>query len=154
MKKEENYQAELDISREMIRDYSATLAEHGFEYKETHISHSDLTGDSIQFTFVTKKTGISMKINYNPSLNNMRRLFAAIIEKNGEKQRLYLDQYLKIHKRNDLLAFFMDRGRVLEMRAFWNGFFGVLESLFSNELKEVIEGRRWEGTPFDWDGYK
>jgi len=154
MKNDENYQAELDVSKEMVRDYIGALAKHGFEYKEASFSHSDLTGNSVQFLFLAKKTSTSLKINYNPSLNNMRRLFVVTLERSGEKERLYLDQYLKLHNRDDILLFLIDSGRVLEMRTFWDRFFGALESLFSNELKPVIDGTRWVGTPFDWAGYK
>jgi hypothetical protein len=154
MQKEENYQTELDASKEMIRDYMGMLAKYGFELDETKLSHSDLTGDSIIFGFVIIKIGIKMTISYNPTLNNVRRHFVVSLEKKGEKERLYLDQYLENKKRHDLLASFLDRGRVLEMRVFWNVFFEVLDALFSSDLKGVIEGKKWIGTPFDWQGYK
>jgi len=149
-----SYQAELDHSKVLIRDYVPMLGKHGFEYEKTEVVQSALTGDSIQFTFFNKKTATSMRISYSPSLNNMRRLFVVTLKRSGEREQLFLDQYLESHKRSDLLPYFMDGGRVLEMRVFWNGLFGDLDSLFSNELKEVIVGTKWEGTPFDWDGYK
>lgn len=147
-------QSELALSEEIMRDYVGMLVKYGFAYKEAKASHDDLTGDDIRFIFENKKTCVILDISYNPTLNNNRRYLAVTLEKKGEKERLYLDQYLKSQSRNDLLDAFMDRGRVLSLRAFWGRFIGILDSLLANELKGTVEGTRWDGMPYDWDWYR
>jgi hypothetical protein len=41
-----------------------------------------------------------------------------------------------------------------ELRAFTETAVRTLLTLFDNELKPVVEGKTFETTPVDWDGYK
>jgi hypothetical protein len=40
------------------------------------------------------------------------------------------------------------------MEAYWADSLDALREVLETPLGEIVDGRRWEDIPFDWQGYK
>jgi len=72
----------------------------------------------------------------------------------AQGRNLNVREYLRVHGRQDVLEQFVDQGKNTSLQAFVFSFLTILDRLFLTELKEILEGSKWEVIPFNWRGYK
>jgi hypothetical protein len=82
-----------------------------------------------------------------------RRGFIALMC-NSENRKLNVSDYLARHGRGEIAASFTCDDPTTDLRSFTESTILALLELFDNELKPIVEGKTFEETPIDWQGYK
>lgn len=123
------------------------------------------TGES---SFTTKLTGTSYNFTYNSSSIDRRIDFdftakdvlpsdglGVFIASQIKKDRFSLDDYFTAHKQKDK-AYHVGapRRETEEFSAWLDEKLKLIDSIFANELRDILTGKRWERVPMDWHGYK
>ncbi len=70
-----------------------------------------------------------------------------------DNRKLNVHDYLVLHGRSDMARLLTDDAPT-DVRAFSESSVRMLIGLLDNELKPIVEGKTFEETPIDWDGYK
>ena len=144
---------ELELAEQLIHDYLPVFVTRGFSYRQMHVETSKVVADSAVFHFENQSTGMKIRLAYFPPYHDIQRSFVlTITNRRGEK--LYVNEYLRVHKRFDHLEKFTDKGNSTDFKAFWEKFFKSLEDLFSTDLKDILEAKEWENVPFNWGDYR
>ena len=71
-----------------------------------------------------------------------------------DNRKLNVRDYLDRHGRSETSASFTSDDPTRGLREFAESTVRTLLGLFDNELKPIVEGKRFEETPIDWQGYK
>lgn len=153
MQDKDSNQLELVLSEQLIREYLSLFTRYGFNYRTAKTIQDELAGNDITFEFINDILNLTIGVTYSPAIGRKPRMFIVMIT-DRQGQRLRLADYLAHHKRSELIPFLTDRGRDIDMRTFWSDFFKVLDVLFTNDLRGVIRGEKWEDIPFDWQENK
>jgi hypothetical protein len=146
-------EAGLELARELIKDYESVLSRRGYQYEKSEVRTSRITADSVDFFFRNDVTGGRIDISYTPASGNYPQFLNALIT-NSRGQHFTLGSWLQAHKRQDTIKRLIDVARTGDVRGYWDHFFALLDHLFDTDLKDIIEGRRWEEVPIDWQGLK
>jgi hypothetical protein len=129
------------------------FSELGLSYVGAKVVHSKVAGDSETFTFRNPGNGIGVEINIFPGLNERNRGFVAIITRR-DGSALNLNEYLRVHGREDISKRFTNDAPVADIAPFVEANLETLLKLLSTDLRDIIDGVRWESVPIDWKGYR
>jgi hypothetical protein len=153
MSNSRDVQGEFKLVEAIMLDNLNFFAMHGLSYVGLNIEHSELTEDTAVFGFRNSSNGIGVEVGFFPGLRDLKRSFSVYIT-NACGQNLNVREYLRIHNRQDLLDQFIDQGTDTTIRTFCANFLEALASLFSTQLKKIVDGTDWEIVPFNWKGYR
>jgi hypothetical protein len=92
-------------------------------------------------------------ITYHPPFGNRSRMLNATI-KNPAGRYINFIAYLQAHKRRDLIDTLFAMAETATPDEYWDQFFAVLDQLFDTDMRDIVEGKRWEEVPIDWQGLK
>ena len=115
----------------------------------------EFNGDKfLKFDFKSRESEREISISYFSDAENSSFLFiTTFFEKNGHC--FSLKTWLKENDRKQLINISSKHFKdTISEEDFINQFAVSFEKLCRNELKEVIDGTRWDEVPFDWMGYK
>jgi len=138
---------------EVLHGYSAQFSAQGFEYRATEWEGSPKLGRYPVFKFWNERRSMEFAILFSPALEGRNGGFVAALAK-PSNHLLNVEDYLKLHGREELTHFFTYREPSTDIRAFAQAFFQMLVGVMRSELASILDGRVWEDTPIDWQGYK
>jgi hypothetical protein len=136
-----------------VHQHLDEFARHGFKLSSVVWRGSDKLGRYPIFKFLNQRTGMAMRISFFPAQNGLNGGFVTMILK-PVNHRLDVEDYLKMHAKSELTRFFTYRDPNADLRVFAHAFLQMLDGLMAKELMPVLEGKVWEDTPVDWQGYK
>jgi hypothetical protein len=150
---EVDLQGEYAIVNQVMRLYSDKFAAQGFEHDRVKLEASRVLPMVLSFRFWNKRTLMNMDISFFPAREGLNGAFSIHFEKHVNRM-LNVADYLKLHGREDLTKFFRYRDPKTDVRHFADSLLQILIGLFGTDLKPIIEGKTFEETPIDWQGYK
>ena len=141
------------IVNEVMHQYSPAFAAHGFDLKEVTLEGSQELGRFPVFHFLNDRTAMQIDISFCAAVAGLNGGFTVLIIK-PVNQKLDVEDYLKLHKREMLTQYFTYRDPSTDVRVFADTFLRMLSGLLDRDLRPIINGRTFEETPIDWMGYK
>lgn len=129
------------------------LVDAGFIRNSIRTEYSKLLGESLVIDYKNIVTGVGISLFFKEKLKNYPDHFSVFVE-NKAGNNFILTSYLKKHKLEHYNYIFSLENESITFEVFIENFFEKLNHLLKTELKQVIEGERWEEVPFDWYGYK
>lgn len=140
--------AEVD---NVVRAHVPEFAARGFRLMNVSVNPSKLIR-SIVFHFFNDRVRLLLDISSFLGTDGRKRGFTAIIS-TPDNHKLNVEDYLELHGRSDMARSLTEEAPH-DVRAFSESSVRMLIDLLDNELKPVVEGKTFEETPFNWDGYK
>lgn len=141
------------VVNEVVHQYSAAFAAHGFDFKEVTLEGSQKLGRFPVFHFLSDRTAMRIDISFCAAVKGLNGGFTVLIIK-PVNQKLDVEDYLKAHNREMLTPYFTYRDPSTNVRNFADTFLRMFTGLLDRNLKPVLDGRAFEETPIDWMGYK
>jgi hypothetical protein len=138
---------------EVVRRYVPRFAAHGFEFTGVTIEGSPKLPRFPIFHFLNKRTGMRIGVSFSAAVEGRNGGFTVLII-NPVNRKLNVNDYLKLHGREELSKFFTYRDPPTDIRSFADSFLQMLCGLLDQDLKPIVDGKTFEETPIDWMGYK
>jgi hypothetical protein len=149
---QESYGPEFAEVDEVVRAHTPEFAARGFTLMDVTIERPGSVLRSIVFHFANARAGLRLRISSFVGTSSPKRGFSAMIS-TTDHRKLNVYDYLVRHGRRDMAQLLTDDAPA-DVRAFCEASVRLLIGLLDNELKPVVEGKTFEETPIDWDGYK
>ncbi len=150
---EQPFAAEFAVVDEVVRAHAAEFANRGFFLKNATVEGSPESLLLRVFHFSDSRTGLDLRLSFFPASDGLKGGFNAMIVKPLNRKLVVLD-YLESRGRSDLQELFTYDDPATDLRIFAESTIRVLLGLLDNELKPIVEGKTFEETPIDWQGYK
>jgi hypothetical protein len=147
---EQSLAVEFAVVDEVVRANAPEFAARGFTLMNVTEGGTPPFVRSTAFHFSHARAGLLLDLSFFAGGN--RRGFNALISK-PDNGRLDVRDYLKLHGRTETSAL-LTSDDPTTLREFAESAMRVLIGVFDDELKPVVEGTKFESTPFDWQGYK
>jgi hypothetical protein len=148
---EQSSAPEFAVVEEVFHAHASEFASRGFIFVK--VTDGTPLVQSRGFEFWNAHAGLSLTVSFVVGVSGQRRSFNALIHK-PDHGTLNVRDYLKLHGRAEMISVFTSDVPAAELRAFTETAVRTLLTLFDNDLRPVIEGKTFEETPIDWDGYK
>jgi hypothetical protein len=148
---EQSSAADFAAVDRVVRAHAPEFAARGFTLTAVTPSPSQLIR-SIVFQFSPNRAGLRFSISFFLGPDGLRRGFNAMLI-TPDNRKLNLDDYLVRHGRSDIVPL-LTRDGPPDVQAFAEASVGILIGVLDNELKPIVEGKTFEETPIDWQGYK
>ena len=149
-----NEQEHIEVLDRTATDVLGGLSSKGFTYLGTVLRDGgNLVGKYYEASFENRKTHRKIEIEYFPPTANRPDALALLVRA-FVHDAFSVEAYLKNHNRTDELEKFRIASYhgTLEQRQR-----SVLENcrrFLEESIPEIVEGKRWETFPFDWQRYK
>ncbi len=130
---------------------SPILSSLGYLFKNTSSERSELLPEVYVFELENSKIKLRVKISFIPA--PPRNVFTVSIVK-SEHELIFVDEYLERYESFKGKSPFNLHNYSGEFEERINKFLTYLEGVFSKELRDVLEGKKWMEIPFDRDDYK
>ena len=150
---EQSVAAEFAVVEEVVRTHTSDFAIHGFTLMNVTEGGTRPFIRSLTFHFSHPLPRLLLDVSFFVGRSGARRGFTAMISKPGDG-RLDVEDYLKLHGRSDVSASLTLDGPPTDLRSFAESAIQTLLALLDNELRPIVEGKTFEETPIDWQGYK
>jgi hypothetical protein len=150
---EQSVASQFAVVEEVVRAKVSEFEAHGFVLTNVTEAGTPPFVRSLVFHFSNAGAGLLLSLSFFIGRSGQRRGFTALISRAGNG-RLDVGDYLELHGRSDLSALFTSDDPSANLRSFAESAIRTLLSLFDNELKPVVEGKTFEETPIDWQGYR
>jgi len=151
---EANLTGDDAVVSKLIHLYGPRFASHGLEFVGVVLKKTVLSEQAFpSFHFQSQRTGLQVEISFSSATKDLNGGFLVWIIKPVERL-LNLEDYLKLHGREELTKMFAYRDPATDVRNFADSFLQMLCTLFDNDLKAILDGTTFEETPIDWMGYK
>ena len=144
---------EYAIVRDALYQHLAEFAAYGFEFVGATLEGSLELERFPMFRFRNQRTGMAIAISFFAARDGLNGGFTALLIK-PVNRKLDVEDYLKLHGREELSKYFRYRDPKTDVRAFADAFFQMLCDLLGKELQPILTGKTFEETPIDWQGYK
>jgi hypothetical protein len=141
--------APFAVVDEVVRAHLPDFEARGFTLTNVTLEEPP---PSIVFQFSNARAGRLLDVFSFLARTGFKRGFNAMIS-TPDNRTLNVRDYLVHHGRSDMAQSLTDDAPA-DVRAFSEASVRMLISLFDSELKPVVEGKTFEETPIDWDGYK
>jgi hypothetical protein len=150
---EQSAAVEFAVVDDVVRAHVPEFAHRGFTLVNVTEGGTRPVVRSIAFHFSHAHTGLLLYLSFFVGRSGTRRGFTALINKHDEGS-LNVEDYLKLHGHSDVSASFTLDGPPTDLRGFAESAMQTLLGLLDKELKPIVEGKTFEVTPIDWQGYK
>ncbi len=97
--------------------------------------------------------GIAVRFAIFPHASGNRHGLSALLL-NKEGQKLNIDDYLEIHRRPNPMREAASSLAESDLASFVRSCVAELLILLAGDLREILDGNRWEAVPFNWHGYR
>lgn len=141
------------IVSEVVRQHAPSFATYGFEFTGASLEGSPKLEQFPDFHFLNKRAGMQIHVSFSAARAGRSGGFVALIE-NPVNRKLDVEDFLKLHGRDELTKFFTYRDPNTDVRSFADSFFHMLSALLDTDLKPILDGKTFEETPIDWMGYR
>lgn len=131
-------------------DNLSKFEKHGYQYDGTELSKD---GSTLLIKFRNPSSGMSIRLTFFAATGGRNGGFTAFIVRRDQAS-LDVAQFLRNRNLRSALQHFFYRDESTDVSTFASAFVQTLDDLLENELKDVVEGRRWENVPVDWMGLK
>jgi hypothetical protein len=149
---EQSFAPEFAVVDEVVRAHAPEFAARGFTLMNVAVEGPPRLLRTIVFLFSNVRAGLLMDVSSFLGRAGLKRGFNAIISAPGNRT-LNVHDYLVLHGRSDL-ARLLTNDAPMDVRAFSESTVRMLIGLLDDELKPIVEGKTFEETPIDWQGYK
>lgn len=150
---EETLTGDFAIVNDVLRECRPELSSLGFEYVVTEWGGSPKLRQYPVFKFRKKRTNMELGILFSLAGQGLNGGFVATITK-PKNHLLDVKDYLRLHGHEDSTRLFSYRDPNTDIRVFAQDFCRTLLGVMRSELAPVLDGKIWEDTPIDWQGYK
>jgi hypothetical protein len=134
--------------------YIPKFAAFGYDLHDAFVdSRSEILPPLLILEFLSRKLGMEIGVSFFPAKKGRGGRFGVRLI-NSENLRLDVEDFLRNHRRDDLLPYFEYRDPETDIAEFSKDFFEVLMRLFCTDMRRIISGNSFEETPIDWQGYK
>jgi hypothetical protein len=144
---------EFAIVDQAVREHASCFSRHGFQLTGVTLPGSARLPRFPVFHFQNKRTFMDINVSFYAAPGRPNRGFNVLIVK-PVNRKLNLEDYLKLHGRDDLAERFSCPDLTVDLREFAEAFLDMLCGLLDKELQPILEGKTFEETPIDWMGYK
>jgi hypothetical protein len=141
------------VVNEVVRQYGPRFATHRFELTGVTLEGSPKLQPFPVFHLLNKQSGMRIDISFFAATGGLNGGFTVLILKPGNR-KLDVEDYLKLHGREEPTNFFRYRDPITDVRSFANSFLQMLCGLLDEDLKPILDGKIFEETPIDWMGYR
>lgn len=117
------------IVSEIVHEYRGEFTVKGFEFTETTWEGSPKLLRYVVFRFLSKRKGMTIDISFFPAREGHNGGFVVSIIK-PENHLLNVEDYLKLHGRDDLTHFFTYRDPNTDTRVFAQSFFQMFSTTY------------------------
>jgi len=148
---DQSFTRELAVVEEVFHAYASEFASRGFTLMNV-TDRTPLT-QSIVFHFSNARARLLLNVSFVVGVSGRRRGFVALIC-NADNRKLDVRDYLKLHGRSEISEMFTSDDPTRDVRSFTESTIRTLLQVFDNELKPIVDGKTFEETPIDWQGYK
>jgi hypothetical protein len=148
---EQSIAPEFAVVNEVIRAHASEFAARGFTLTNVTMNPSQLIR-SIVFHFTNDRAAPRLSVSSFLGRAGLKRGFNAMIS-TPDNRKLNVHDFLVRHGRSDM-ARLLTEDAPTDVRAFSESSVRMLIDLLDNELKPIVEGKTFEETPIDWQGYK
>jgi hypothetical protein len=147
------FSSEFAVVDEIVRAHASDFAARGFVLTNATVEGSPRLFPFLVFHFSNNQAGLDLDVSFFPASDGLNGGFNAMIVKPRNRKLVVLD-YLKRRGRSDLPGLFTYNDPATDLRRFAESTVRTLIGLLDNELKSIVEGKTFEETPIDWQGYK
>ena len=141
------------IVNEVVRQHASSFGRYGFELTGVTLEGSPKLQPFPVFHLLNKRTGMRIDVSFFAATGRLNGGFTVLIIK-PVNRKLDVEDYLKLHGREELTTFFNYREPTTDVRRFADSFLQMLVGLLNKDLKPILDGKLFEETPIDWMGYK
>ncbi len=144
---------EFAVVDEVVRAHAPEFAARGFVLTNATLEGSPRSLVALVFHFSNHQAGLELTVSFFPASDGLNGGFNAMIIKPRNRKLVVLD-YLERRGRSDLPELFRYDDPATDLRRFAESTIRTLVGLLDDELKPIVEGKTFEETPIDWQGYK
>jgi hypothetical protein len=138
---------------EVVRQHAPGFATRGFELTGVTLEGSPRLQRFPVFHFLNSRTRMRIDVSFFADARRQKGGFTVLIIR-PVNRKLDVEDYLKLHGREELSKSFSYREPNTDVRGFAESFFRMLGGLLDEDLKPIVDGKVFEETPIDWMGYK
>lgn len=150
---EQSFAAEFAVVDEVVRAAAPEFAARGFVLTNVAVEGSPRALLSLVSHFSNKQADLDLTVSFFAASDGLNGGFNVMIVKPPNRKLVVLD-YLERRGRTDLPRLFTYSDPATDLRSFAESRIRTLLDLLDGELKPIVEGKTFEETPIDWQGYK